>query len=72
MYIKDIKDVENFQFQGTTSNGNIEFYITISNDSFVGDFFNKNIQSMQEAYIESLYLEADILEEAIKEAQEYI
>lgn len=72
MNIKDIKDPEIFQFQGLTLQGNVDFYITICDEVFVGDFFNKNVQSMQEAYIESLDLETDVLEEAIKEAQEYI
>lgn len=72
MHINDIEKAEDFEHQGITLDGNVEFYITISENVFVGDFFIKKISSMQEAYIESLELESNVLEEAIAEAQEYI
>lgn len=72
MHINNIKEPESFEYQGVTLDGNIEFYITISEDSFLVDFFDKNILSMQEAHIDSIYSESDILEEVVKDAQEYI
>lgn len=72
MHISEIVDRSNFQYNGETDDGNVEFFITICEDSFVIDYFNKSIEDMNEAHLESLYCESELLEEAIADAKQYI